>query len=89
MSDTNATTPALLRTRLYATIETTLGVAPGTVNDESSPESIASWDSLNHLNLVMAVESEFGISLTPQDVIDMRNVGLIRTILREYGVNAE
>jgi acyl carrier protein len=90
MNNANTTQPAAsLRGRLYATIESTLGVPAGTVQEDSSPETIASWDSLNHLNLVMAVESEFGISLSPQDVVDMRNVALIRTILREYGVDVE
>ena len=88
MNNANMTQPAASsRGRLYATIESTLGVPAGTLDEDSSPETIPSWDSLNHLNLVMAVESEFGISLSPQDVVDMRNVGLIRTILREYGVD--
>ena len=90
MNNANTTRPAASsRGRLYSAIESTLGVPAGTVDEHSSPETIPSWDSLNHLNLVMAVESEFAISLSPQDVVDMRNVGLIETILREYGVDVE
>lgn len=71
--------------RVRRTIARVLGVAPETLSDESSPENTATWDSLNHLNLVMALEGEFGISVSPEDALDMRNVGLIRTILRETG----
>jgi acyl carrier protein len=88
MKDGNMVTPAgTAKRRLYEAIESTLGVPAGTVNEQSSPETVPSWDSLNHLNLVMAVESEFGIALSPQDALDMRTVGLIQAILREYGVD--
>jgi len=67
--------------RLYRTIAKVLGVAPGELSEETSPETVASWDSLNHLNLVMALESEYGISLSPEDTLEMHNVGMIRTLL--------
>jgi acyl carrier protein len=71
--------------RLYRTISQVLNVELSSLSEESSPDTIGSWDSLNHLNLVMAIESEFGISLTAEDVLDIRNVALIRAILRERG----
>lgn len=42
------------------------GLEPG-----SSPETVETWDSLAHLMLVSAVESEFGVSLTIDEVIEM------------------
>lgn len=71
--------------RLYRTISQVLNVECGALSEESSPDTIGNWDSLNHLNLVMAIESEFGVSLSADDVLDMRNVALIRAILRERG----
>lgn len=71
--------------RLYQTIAEVLGVVPGALSEESSPETIASWDSLNHLNLAMALESEFGVSISPDEAIGMRNVGSIRNTLRGRG----
>lgn len=56
------------------------------LSESSSPESVPGWDSMTHLNLVMALEDEFGVSLTPGEVLEMKTVGLIRTILREHGV---
>ncbi|MGD9901835.1 MAG: acyl carrier protein [Vicinamibacterales bacterium] len=74
------------RQKLFEVVELTLGVAPGTVDGSSAPETLPQWDSLNHLNLVMAIESEFGVALAPQDVLDMRSVELMETILRDHGV---
>jgi acyl carrier protein len=73
--------------RLYRTIEAALGVGPGLLSEQSSPQSIAEWDSLNHITLVMALESEFGIEMSAEDALEMRTVGRIRSILREYGVD--
>ncbi|MCP4663926.1 MAG: acyl carrier protein [bacterium] len=70
-----------LLTRIFDTVREEL-------DDSSSPETVAGWDSVSHLNLVMALESEFGITLTPEDALEMKNLGLIRTILREHGVDA-
>ena len=53
--------------RLYQTIAVVLGTDPETLSEESAPETLDSWDSLNHLNLVMALESEYEISLSPED----------------------
>ena len=88
MSEAVARGEKTARQRLYDTIEGVLGVPPGTVVETSSPETLPSWDSLNHLNLAVAIEGEFSVTFSPQDVIDMRNVGLIQTILREYGIDA-
>ena len=35
------------------------------VTPASSSESIEGWDSLHHLNLVIALEEQFGISIDP------------------------
>ncbi len=34
---------------------------------EISTENTASWDSLNHLNLILAIEEEFEITIPPED----------------------
>lgn len=62
-------------------------MAPAAIKADTSPDTVSMWDSLNHLNLVMALETEFGIALTPEQVFDMRNVGVMQTILREHGID--
>ena len=71
---------------LAVVIAQVLGVARQDVTDESSPQSLPSWDSLNHLKLVLPLEDEFEISLDPEDALEMHTVGLIRVILADYGV---
>lgn len=46
-----------------------------TVNAETTADDIEDWDSLEHINLVSAVEKEFGIKFTMAQVVGMKNVG--------------
>ena len=46
-----------------------------TVNDATTSADIEDWDSLEHINLVSAVEKEFGVKFTMGQVVTMKNVG--------------
>ena len=53
------------------------------INENSSPDNIEQWDSLSHIKLVMAIEAECNVKLTPDDMMDMLSVKLIKMILAE------
>lgn len=44
------------------------------VSAESSPESLPAWDSLGHLNLVLALEQRFSIMFDPEQVPQLTTV---------------
>ena len=45
------------------------------VTETTTAKDIEDWDSLEHINLVVAVEQEFGIKFNMGEVITMKNVG--------------
>lgn len=45
------------------------------VDEETTADDIEDWDSIEHINLISAVESEFGIRFTMGEVSGMKNVG--------------
>ena len=45
------------------------------VHEYTSADSIDGWDSLEHINLMVAVENEFGIKFNMGEVTTMENVG--------------
>lgn len=51
------------------------GVPADMITAESSPQSIESWDSMQHLNLVLAIEERFGVRFEPEEMEEMKNVG--------------
>lgn len=46
-----------------------------TVNDGTTSDDIEDWDSLEHINLMAAVESEFGVKFSMGQIVTMKNVG--------------
>jgi acyl carrier protein len=48
--------------------------------------SIESWDSLAHVSLMLALESEFAVSIDIADQIALTSVPAIRLYLEERGV---
>jgi acyl carrier protein len=51
------------------------GIPADKITAESSPETIENWDSIQHLNLVLAVEEKFGVQIDPEDIEQMKNIG--------------
>ena len=51
------------------------------VSLDSSPETVETWDSLQHLNLVLALEQEFAIQFTPEEIEELISVRAIVAVL--------
>ena len=60
-------------------------VEPAAIDDNASPDTIANWDSLRHMNLIVALEEEFNVSFKEDDIPAMLNYKLIKLTLSEYG----
>jgi len=42
---------------------------------ESNASNVAGWDSLAHINLISAIEQQFGIGFTLGELQELKNVG--------------
>jgi acyl carrier protein len=51
------------------------GVPKDQIDPASSPQTIETWDSMQHLNLVLALEERFGLQLSPEEIEQMRSIG--------------
>ncbi len=54
-----------------------------TVNDETTADDIEDWDSLEHVNLVVATEKKFGVKFNMWEVGRIKNVGEMVDIILE------
>ena len=45
------------------------------VNDQTTSRDIEDWDSLEHINLIAAIETQFGMKFTMGQVVTMKNDG--------------
>jgi acyl carrier protein len=57
-----------------------------TLEDSMSIESVEGWDSMAHVGLIMELQKEFKVSISPADAIELTNVEKIVKYLKE---NAE
>ena len=57
------------------------GVPADKITVESSPETIETWDSMQHLNLVLAIEEKFGVQLEPEDIEQMKSIGAVAALV--------
>jgi acyl carrier protein len=56
-------------------------VSPDELSPASSPETIEAWDSLQHLNLVLALEEVFAVDFTPEEIAEMKSMALVAGIV--------
>ncbi len=52
-----------------------------TVTDTTTANDIDDWDSLEHINLLAAIEQEFGMKFNMGQVVSMKNVGEMADII--------
>ncbi len=57
------------------------GVPADKITAESSPQTIETWESMQHLNLVVAIEERFGVQLDPEDIEQMKNIGAVAALV--------
>lgn len=72
--------------RLLGVMSDVLGVPRSELSVDTTADSVSTWDSINILNMAMALESEFKLSLTPEEIAEMLSVRLILEILKGKGV---
>lgn len=58
----------------------------GPIKPETGPADIERWDSLQHIALVRIIEETFGISLSMDEMMEMRSAGDIEAVLTRHGV---
>jgi len=72
-----------MENRIKNVMAAVFGISIEDINEESSPDSIDNWDSLNLMNLVVSLEEEFDIEFDDDEIVEMLNFKLIVEIMKE------
>jgi acyl carrier protein len=75
--------------RLKKVMAEVFGVKEEDINQNTSVDTLENWTSLNHMNLILALEEEFDISLSEDHTIEILNYPLIVEILKEYNIELD
>ncbi len=53
------------------------------ITPETTANDIDGWDSLSHVNLIVAIESKFGIKFSQKELLTFRTVGDLLSSIRK------
>ena len=75
--------------RLFETVASVLNIDASSLTNESNGRNTENWDSLRHIELILAVETAFGVTFSMSEMVSMQDLGDMRALLVEKGVELE
>ena len=63
-----------MRQKVFEIVARIMGVPLEGVTSESSPETLANWDSLRHMKLILAIEESLDIQFNDEDIVSIKSV---------------
>jgi acyl carrier protein len=69
--------------KLKTVMASVLQVGALTIDENTSSDTVEHWDSLKQMNLILALEEEFKVSIPDEDVPNLTSYKLIRVVLNE------
>jgi acyl carrier protein len=74
-----------LEQRVKSVLSQVLRVPIDRLSGDSSPDTIDQWDSVSHINLILALEEEFDVQFTAEETMEMQTLSLIDLTLESKG----
>ena len=70
-----------IKERIRNVMAIVFGMETDQIKDNAEPGVIESWDSLRHMSLIVALEEEFDITFTDDEMTELLNMELITSII--------
>ena len=77
------TKKSIIPKKLKSVMVSVFNIKQREINEKSSTYNIKSWDSLKHINLVIALEGEFKVRFSHKEIGEMINFKIINLILSQ------
>lgn len=71
----------MITQELKRVILTALKLDDWDINDDTIATQVPGWDSLNHVNVILAIEKHFGVRFKPVEVLKLKNIGDLQRLL--------
>jgi acyl carrier protein len=72
------------RERVLRLVSQIMNIPIASLTDASSPDVVEAWDSLKHMNLVLALEEEFGVRFSDDEIMNMSSVARVTAAVDEH-----
>ena len=73
----------IMEERIKGVMSSVFNVPKGEIQSDASPDTINSWDSLRHMDLIIGLEEEFDIEFDDEDIGNLLNYDLIKIHIKE------
>ncbi len=73
-----------MRERLKGVMADLFGCAPEEIPDDADPETLAGWDSLRQVELMLALEREFDVRIPTEAMLELVSLERIDGYLSEH-----
>ena len=71
----------MITDELKKVILTTLKLDDWNIREETLASQIPGWDSLNHVNVILAVEKHFRVRFKPIEILKLKNLGDLQNLV--------
>ena len=73
----------IIENKIFKIMSLVLKVDLQALNENSNMDNLSEWDSLRHMNLILALEEEFSVSLPEEDVANLTSFKLLNICVSE------
>lgn len=77
-----------MRERIKEVMASVFDLSADQIPSDADTENLAEWDSLGHMNLMLALEAEFGVSLSTETMLELLSLGEIEAFLHTHSASA-
>jgi len=74
-----------VRDRLKEVLGGVLELPASEIPDDASADTLSGWDSLRHLELMLALELEYGVHIPTEDMLELRSLEAIEAFVAANG----
>ena len=72
-----------METKVREIMSSVLDIPEAVITDNTTPENTKNWDSLAHINLVVALEEQFGVTFGEDHITNLISISAICNIIKE------
>lgn len=76
-----------VQSRLFSVAASVLKCNADEISAEASPDSIEAWNSLAHVELLLATEREFSVKFSPRDMMTVSSIGDLLDLVVDHSAD--
>ncbi|MGD8622756.1 MAG: acyl carrier protein [Anaerolineales bacterium] len=78
-----------MRDRIKEVMANSFDIPLSDITDDAEINSIANWDSLSHMILMLELEAEFSVTIPTEKIASLLSLDQIETYIQEYALQKE